>query len=410
QTPLVTLRMFSRGHAPSLRRGRDLHKRAADPGRTPATAIVATEIRLVDFVWAWSSMGGTEGQSAALPRSFESVSRFHREFSSVMKGLGEDVQALVVFVDDLDRCLTPAIVSTFEASRLFLHAPHTAYVVGAHQRIIQAALDARYPARGDGDEALGIDYGPRRQDANVQWGSRDTQLLKDLVPSAVASDFLRLGMATFCVDKILPRKPTADAWTRDIVLRLPVHSRDAFIAAAATIERALNFLSGDRWTLDVEEHPLDPPVRPDAFLPPQVDTVSLFSGGLDSLAGAIDQLAAGASRHRTGKEGNCGYCWPCMIRRASMHHVGWDARKEYQYDALRHEELLKPRSKSGASLRAVLASMYDEPTPFDVLRNGPVPTADIPAFFDVYRRGRQELETWLRDGARGKVRTRLPAA
>ncbi|MHB1468291.1 MAG: KAP family P-loop NTPase fold protein [Solirubrobacteraceae bacterium] len=122
-------------------------------GLDPAMASLAGEA-----AQAVASVGVGQAESAALPRSFESVSRFHHEFAAVMNGLGEEVQALVVFVDDLDRCLTPAIVSTFEAIRLFLQAPRTAYVVGAHQRVIQAALDARYPGRGEGDDALGIDY------------------------------------------------------------------------------------------------------------------------------------------------------------------------------------------------------------------------------------------------------------
>jgi len=116
-----------------------------------------------------ASMAGDIAQQAAagddaedpepvVPRTFESVARFHEEFAELMSLLEDDVQALVVFVDDLDRCLPPAIVSTFEAIRLFLQAPRTAYVVGAHQRIIQAALDERYPAASDADQAIGVDY------------------------------------------------------------------------------------------------------------------------------------------------------------------------------------------------------------------------------------------------------------
>ena len=63
---------------------------------------------------------------------------------------------MVVFIDDMDRCsLTETIVETFEAMRLFLHAPKTAYVVGAHEDIVEAALDSRYRCRREGDEKLG---------------------------------------------------------------------------------------------------------------------------------------------------------------------------------------------------------------------------------------------------------------
>jgi hypothetical protein len=115
-----------------------------------------------------------------------------------------------------------------------------------------------------------------------------------------------------------------------------------------------------------------------------------------------------APRHRTGREGNCGYCWPCLIRRASMHHVGWDCSDDYIYDALTNEALLDPRSQSGASLRAAVASLHDEPIAFAVLRNGPVPAQDVEAFFDVHRRGRAELSAWLEAGASPLLRSWLP--
>lgn len=120
----------------------------ADPGVATAAGEVAQQVT--------EPAGESIRSEPTVQRSFESVARFHDEFAAVMDALSDEVRALVVFVDDLDRCLTPAIVSTFEAIRLFLHAPRTAYVVGAHQRIIQAALDDRYP--GGDDDSLGIDY------------------------------------------------------------------------------------------------------------------------------------------------------------------------------------------------------------------------------------------------------------
>lgn len=80
------------------------------------------------------------------------------QFEDLIDSLGDNVQAVVVFIDDMDRCSTETIVETFEAMRLFLHAPKTAYVVGAHYDIVDAALDGRYPARREGDEALGRNY------------------------------------------------------------------------------------------------------------------------------------------------------------------------------------------------------------------------------------------------------------
>lgn len=91
------------------------------------------------------------------PDRLHSIGEFRSEFAALMDDL-DDLQALVVFIDDLDRCLPDSIVDTFEAIRLFLHVPKAAYVIAADQRIVQAAIEARYPANREGDETLGVDY------------------------------------------------------------------------------------------------------------------------------------------------------------------------------------------------------------------------------------------------------------
>ncbi len=89
--------------------------------------------------------------------AFESISEFHIAFSDLVESL-PGLQAVVVFIDDMDRCTTQAIVDCFEAIRLFLHAPKTAYVLGINEPIIIAALEERYPARTDADASRGQHY------------------------------------------------------------------------------------------------------------------------------------------------------------------------------------------------------------------------------------------------------------
>jgi len=83
---------------------------------------------------------------------------FHRRFSDLVSGL-EGVAAVIVFIDDLDRCLPETVVDTFEAIRLFLNAPRTAYVVAASRDIVESAVDSRYPElrKRDGS-GIGHDY------------------------------------------------------------------------------------------------------------------------------------------------------------------------------------------------------------------------------------------------------------
>ncbi|MFI7640552.1 P-loop NTPase fold protein [Nonomuraea sp. NPDC049400] len=84
--------------------------------------------------------------------------RFRTEFAKVIRTL-EDVDAVVVFIDDLDRCLSETVVDTFEAIRLFLNTPKTAYVLAANQAVVESAIDSRYPQlrRPDGT-GIGADY------------------------------------------------------------------------------------------------------------------------------------------------------------------------------------------------------------------------------------------------------------
>ena len=104
-----------------------------------------------------------------------------------------------------------------------------------------------------------------------------------------------------------------------------------------------------------------------------------------------------AARWRKRSLGNCGYCYPCLIRRASMHRVGWDSLQDYAWDAMSDEALLDGTSQSGADLRALLHSLARGEGPSDHLRNGPVPAVDAAVTHELYLRGRHELREWIRD-------------
>ena len=105
-----------------------------------------------------------------------------------------------------------------------------------------------------------------------------------------------------------------------------------------------------------------------------------------------------AGRWRKEPFANCGTCWPCLIRRASMYRVGWDSSAGYGLDALRERDLLRRNNAKGASLRAMVASLGEPADPYAVLRNGSIPNGEAKAFDDLYRRGRGELIEWVRAG------------
>jgi hypothetical protein len=116
-------------------------------------------------------------------------------------------------------------------------------------------------------------------------------------PSELGVDLLIVAAHVHAADTRLSRaQQSQDSWTREIRLMVPVSDPDCWRSAAPTLVGALDFLTGDRWIVEFRPRPrkfstiVSPPTT---LLPPPFDAASLFSGGLDSLIGAIDLLEAG---------------------------------------------------------------------------------------------------------------------
>lgn len=118
-----------------------------------------------------------------------------------------------------------------------------------------------------------------------------------------------------------------------------------------------------------------------------------------------------AARMQERAQGNCGYCFPCLIRRASLAVPGWDD-DEYAWDALTDSSLIEETElQRGADLRAVLNGAFADRPDSDLLRNAPLPAGSHADHLAVWRRGNDELRSWLTAGAQGSlaaVVARLP--
>lgn len=110
-------------------------------------------------------------------------------------------------------------------------------------------------------------------------------------PSRAAWDFLSIALAVFATDKFILRESAEDCWTRVIDLEVAVVDPAPWGAQADRIGRALRFLTGDIWTIRFSEGGLPAPT----FQPKLTDrdSVCLFSGGLDSLLGAMQLVEEG---------------------------------------------------------------------------------------------------------------------
>lgn len=141
--------------------------------------------------------------------------------------------------------------------------------------------------------------------ANRRLGFGIGKAIEDLVgvqvfPTEVGLDLLVLAAHVHAADTRIARaSESQDGWTREIRLVVPVSDLARWAAAAPLIDRMLRFLTGDHWTVGFRVRPAGfaqlIPRRLAKTPTPIFDRVNLFSGGLDSLIGAIDALAAGAT-------------------------------------------------------------------------------------------------------------------
>lgn len=75
------------------------------------------------------------------------TSKFISQFRELFAKLVEDAnyKAVIVYVDDLDRCDPKRIIDILEAIKLFVNVKRTAFVIGADERIIEYAIKLHYP-------------------------------------------------------------------------------------------------------------------------------------------------------------------------------------------------------------------------------------------------------------------------
>lgn len=94
------------------------------------------------------------------PEGEENVRRnirdFRKDFEDLLKE--SEIETLVVFIDDLDRCFPDTVIETLEAIKLFLFVPGTAFVLGADERLIEYAVRRRFPELPGTNAEVGRDY------------------------------------------------------------------------------------------------------------------------------------------------------------------------------------------------------------------------------------------------------------
>ena len=121
----------------------------------------------------------------------------------------------------------------------------------------------------------------------------------DLPIEQSAYDFLAIALAVAAADRFALRSAADDGFGRNIEVTVGLADPARWTPVAKKLERALGFLSGDQWHFNfVAGGDTVPSHKERSRLKNKVDLegadeVCLFSGGMDSLIGAIDRIADG---------------------------------------------------------------------------------------------------------------------
>lgn len=148
-------------------------------------------------------------KDAKTPGSF-----YHATFNALAKTFQEFVgdqqnRRIVVFIDDLDRCLPQGALDVLEAMKLFFDFPGFVFIVGLDQVVVQRYIDSRY--RPDGllpQTADGTAAAPAPLIRGADYIKKIFQVPYGIAPVAVAqlNDFFR----AICEEAALPSDQQAE--------------------------------------------------------------------------------------------------------------------------------------------------------------------------------------------------------
>lgn len=102
-------------------------------------------------------------------------------------------------------------------------------------------------------------------------------------------DLVAVALLTFLADRTVGRP--SGGWERDITLAVPVFDVGRWQSVVPSLTHTLEILTGDRWSLEFRKRAASRARHAEER--PEIDRILLFSGGADSLCGAITALSRG---------------------------------------------------------------------------------------------------------------------
>lgn len=131
---------------------------AAATAHDPSLAIPAMAASSATAASAVSvdEVAGVLEPSKSTEEPRKDLREFRDDFEKLLKDAS--LKTLVVFIDDLDRCLPDTVIDVLEAIRLFLSTPQTVFVVCVDERLVESAVRRKFPQQPGDDFDVANEY------------------------------------------------------------------------------------------------------------------------------------------------------------------------------------------------------------------------------------------------------------
>ena len=224
------------------------------------------------------------------------------------------------------------------------------------------------------DRRLGFGIG-QALDQVASLGLRSSERAIDLV--------LLAAMVTAGDTRVSRRINAQDGWTREVDLYVPVSAPKVWNDERQGIEALLRFLTGDRWRVFFHarsDRTMALAIQPKPVAIDGLTEVSLLSGGLDSLIGAIDLLANGRRPLFVSHywDAETAKAQTSVLSALERHFRGDEIKSvrvrlgfdRHHLDTGEKELTQRGRSFLFYALAALAASAFDRPMAVDISENG----------------------------------------
>lgn len=194
--------------------------------------------------------------------------------------------------------------------------------------------------------------------------------------TGLEADFIWLGIAIYLADRCAPRYPYGmngpAHWRRRIHLEIPFSDAVAWSGVEAAVVHALEFLTEDDWTFEFRPGRAELAAERQRHFPkmrgPDIAWTSLFSGGLDSIAGALQWLAGTAGvgllvsgqthiRITTGQESQVAELREQFPGRIEHVGIGYGFPDKHRHELEGYESTQRTRAFMHTALGSVVAHM-----------------------------------------------------